>query len=184
MMNKLKYFHIKGPVLIEGKIYKDNRGYFYESHNKKALNKSLNLNINFLQDNTSFSKCGVFRGFHLQRKPYEQGKLVRVVCGSIIDYVIDLRSSSKTFGKHISVVLNADENHQLWIPKGFAHGFYALDDSVVSYKIDNEYDPKSEITLDYKDPDLNIELPCSNPIVSDKDQLGISFKKYKNDFIQ
>lgn len=134
-MNKLKFFHIQGPVLIKGKVYRDNRGYFYESHNKIAINKSLNLNLNFLQDNTSFSKRGVFRGFHLQRKPYEQGKLVRVVIGSIIDYVIDLRSTSKTFGKYISIHLNSDENHQFWIPKGFAHGFYALKDSVVSYKI-------------------------------------------------
>lgn len=179
-MNQLKYFHIHGVVLIKGKTYIDKRGYFFEAYNKVRLNKLLNLNNCFIQDNTSFSKSGVFRGFHLQKKPYEQAKLIRVISGSIIDFALDLRLSSVTFGQHVAVNLNSSENEQLWIPKGFAHGFYALEDSIVSYKTDQEYVPKNEITINYKDDDLNIKLPCENPLVSDKDINGISLKQYKN----
>lgn len=182
-MNEFELFNIKGPVLIKGKIFTDDRGYFYESYNSSYLNKILSLDIEFIQDNTSFSKSGVFRGFHLQKKPYEQGKLVRVISGSIIDFALDLRPFSNTFGQYISIQLSSQDNHMFWIPKGFAHGFYALKDSVVTYKIDEEYSPSDEIIINYKDSDLNIKLPHDNPLISSKDQNGISLIQYKNEYI-
>ena len=181
-MNQLKYFQIHGPILIKGEVHKDSRGYFYEAYNKNCINKLLNLNNNFIQDNISFSKSGVFRGLHLQKKPYEQGKLVRVVSGSITDFALDLRPNSKTFGKHLSVHLNSINNELFWIPKGFAHGFYALDDTIVNYKIDEDYSPLNEITIDYRDKDLKIKLPTDCPQISNKDQMGISLKKYINEY--
>ena len=182
-MNQIKHFHIKGPILLKGEVYKDSRGYFYEAYNKKYLNKLLNINLNFMQDNISFSKSGVFRGLHLQKKPFEQGKLVRVISGSIIDFALDLRPNSITFGKHISIQMDSINNEQFWIPKGFAHGFFALDDAIVNYKIDEEYAPLSEVTIDYRDNDLNIKLPTAKPHISNKDQMGISLKQYVNEYI-
>jgi len=169
-------------IIIETPKYIDNRGFFYESYNKHKFDKLINSQINFIQDNISFSKFGVLRGLHFQADPYEQSKLLRVIDGEILDVVVDLRKESDQFGQYISHRIDAQSSKQLFVPRGFAHGFIALSEiAIVSYKIDNIYDPKSERTLSWDDKDLNIDwkLPKSKIILSEKDSNGISFRDIK-----
>lgn len=156
------------------------RGYFYESYNQKIFNTLIDEEIYFVQDNHSYSNYGVLRGLHYQKKPYEQGKLVRVIAGEVFDVAVDLRKDSDTFGKYFGLILNASNKKQLWIPEGFAHGFLTLSDHVeFLYKTTNFYDAESEMTINWDDKEINIDWPLGNEInLSKKDSAGISFKEF------
>jgi dTDP-4-dehydrorhamnose 3,5-epimerase len=165
---------IEEVKLITPEIYHDSRGYFYESFNQNKFNKMIGSNEIFIQDNHSFSKKGVLRGLHLQKDPFAQGKLVRVVKGKIFDVAVDIRPKSKSFKKYISAILTEENHTQLWIPAGFAHGFIALSDSEVIYKTTNFYNQASEISIDPFDPYLAIDWPIyDEALLSDKDKNGI-----------
>jgi dTDP-4-dehydrorhamnose 3,5-epimerase len=168
--------------LIEPKIFGDSRGYFYESFTLQVF-RDKGIDVDFLQDNQSLSKAGTIRGLHFQRPPYAQGKLVRVISGSVLDVAVDLRKSSKTFGKHYSVELSGENKRMLWIPAGFAHGFSCLeDDTIFMYKCTAYYNKDSEATIHYADPDLGIDWKVKAPVVSDKDKLGLHFKTIDSPF--
>ncbi len=159
--------------VIEPKIFKDQRGVFFESFNKKELEAVLNTPLNFVQDNHSVSKKGVLRGLHFQIGSKAQAKLVRVVQGEVIDVVVDLRKNSLTYLKHYKIKLTAESRRMLFIPKGMAHGFLALkDDTMFLYKCDSYYDTEAESGILYNDPKLNIdwEFPADQIILSDKDK--------------
>jgi dTDP-4-dehydrorhamnose 3,5-epimerase len=163
---------LKGCFMIEPKLFKDSRGYFFESFNQHRFNELIGKNIDFVQDNESFSSKGVLRGLHFQAGEYAQAKLVRVVKGSVLDVVVDIRKDSPTFSKHFSIELSEKNKTQLFIPRGFAHGFIVLSDTAVfAYKCDNFYNKASEQGLRYDDPSLGIDwkLPQHEFIVSDKD---------------
>ncbi len=166
---------IAGPLIIEPQIYEDERGFFMESWNAEVF-RSKNLNLNFVQDNHSRSNRGVLRGLHFQH-PAPQGKLVRVVNGSVWDVVVDLRPDSATYGNWFGIELSATNKRMLWIPEGFAHGFLALEDSTdFLYKCTALYDAKNEYSLRWDDPALSIDWPLGNiePHLSAKDGLGLS----------
>lgn len=174
----------EGLLILEPKIYKDNRGYFLESFNYKEFKETVG-DINFVQDNESMSSFGVVRGFHFQRPPHAQAKLVRCVKGSVLDIVIDLRKGSPTFSKSIWVELNEDNKRQLFIPRGFAHGFAVISPTAVfQYKCDNYYCPESEGGISLFDKDLKIEWPfdLSEAIISDKDKRLPLFKEFNSPF--
>ena len=163
---------LKGCFIIEPKIFKDSRGYFFESFNQHRFNELIGKNIDFVQDNESFSSKGVLRGLHFQTGEYAQAKLVRVIKGMVLDVVVDLRKDSPTFSKHFSIELSEDNKKQLFVPRGFAHGFIVLSETAVfSYKCDNFYNSASEQGLRYDDPSLGINwrLPTKEFIVSEKD---------------
>ena len=163
---------LKGCYIIEPKIFKDKRGYFFESFNTKSFQELLKTDTIFIQDNESLSTKGVLRGLHYQTGEHAQAKLVRVVKGKVLDVAVDLRQNSKTFGKHVSIELTEDNKKQLFVPRGFAHGFIVLSESAVfSYKCDNFYNKPSEKGLRYDDPSLAIDwrLPTKEFIVSEKD---------------
>ena len=165
-----------GLLILQPKIFKDERGLFFESWNESVF-KSHGINISFIQDNHSVSKKNVLRGLHFQNHPYGQGKLVRVTKGSALDVVLDLRKDSKTYGKHFKLKLSDQNSTMLWIPYGFAHGFIALEDQTVfQYKCDELYHPESEGCIAWNDPSLKIDWGIKNPIVSSKDQEGKLFK--------
>lgn len=169
---------IEGVLLIEPRVFSDNRGSFFETFNEKILVEA-GITLPFVQDNQSISKKNVIRGLHFQVPPYEQGKLVRVVKGSVLDVALDLRKGSKTFGRHYSVELSADNKLALWIPPGFAHGFSVLEeDTVFQYKVTNYYHPASESGILFNDQELNIDWKVSNPIVSEKDKVLPGFREY------
>lgn len=163
---------IEDVWVIEPKIFKDDRGYFYESFNAETFNKETGLNINFVQDNQSKSNKGVLRGMHYQTGEHAQAKLVRVLQGSVQDVAVDLRKDSPTFGKHFSIVLTAENHKQLFVPRGFAHGFLVLEDETIfAYKCDNFYNKESEGGLIYNDESIaiNWELETEDFILSEKD---------------
>ena len=163
---------LDGLVILKPTIFKDNRGYFMESYNQKNVNKLIG-NVNFVQDNESKSSRGVLRGLHFQNPPYTQAKLVRCLNGSVLDVVLDLRKMSKTYGHFETTVLSSENKEQLFVPKGFAHGFIVLSQSaVLSYKVDNYYNPKSERGLNYNDPSLEIdwEIDEKSIIINEKDK--------------
>ena len=162
---------IKGLFIIEPRVFEDSRGYFFESYNKKELEKS-GVDIEFLQDNQSRSQFGVIRGLHYQAEPYSQSKLIRVLEGEIYDVALDLRKDSKTFGKFFGLSLSSTDKKQLLIPRGFAHGFSVLSEyAVVMYKCDEYYHPESETGIKYNDPSLQIDwkIPSGKEIISEKD---------------
>ena len=166
---------LEGIVEITQKEFQDDRGSFMESFNSKHFNNSLKNNITFVQDNLSISKKGVFRGLHFQYE-FPQAKLVSVLSGEILDIVVDLRKSSKTFGDWCSFEISNKNNKQIFIPEGFAHGFLALqDDTKVFYKVSDFWNPKDEFTLKYNDKKINIELPFEPILISEKDKNGLSF---------
>ena len=163
---------LKGCFLIEPTVFKDRRGYFFESFNQQKFNESIGLNINFIQDNESFSVNGTLRGLHYQKGEFAQAKLVRVIKGNVLDIAVDIRKESPTFGEHISLELSEENKKQLFIPRGFAHGFIVLSDTAIfSYKCDNFYNKESEGGIIYNDKDLNIDwkLDESELIFSEKD---------------
>ena len=169
---------IGGLVIIEPKIHEDERGYFFESWNNRKFNE-LVANVNFVQDNQSCSSKNTLRGLHFQNPPYAQGKLVRVISGSILDVAVDIRKSSPTYGKHFSVLLSKENNKMFYIPPGFAHGFLALeDDTIMSYKCTVDYNKESEGSLFWDDKDLKIDWSITNPLISEKDDKAESFKSF------
>ena len=162
---------IEGVVIIEPRIFKDARGYFFESFSQKEFDEKV-MPINFVQDNESMSTRGVMRGLHYQRMPYTQSKLVRCVKGAVLDVAVDIRYGSPTFGKHVAVELSEDNHRQFFIPRGFAHGFAVLTDvAVFQYKCDNYYAPQSEGSVIWSDPDLAIDwgVPRDKAVLSEKD---------------
>ena len=164
--------------IFEPKVFHDERGFFFESFNKKFFQESINYEIEFVQDNHSKSSKGVLRGLHYQLDPFAQGKLVRVISGEVFDVAVDIRVNSKDFGKWFGAKLSADNKKQLWIPKGFAHGFLTLSDSAeFLYKTTNFYNKNSERSIIWNDPDINIDWGSEvAPIVSIKDKNAPFFK--------
>jgi dTDP-4-dehydrorhamnose 3,5-epimerase len=179
---KINKTFIEDLLIIEPQLFKDDRGFFYESYNKNNLDKV--INIDFVQDNESKSNKGVIRGLHFQLPPFEQTKLVRCVIGKILDVVVDLRTNSKTYGKSFSIELSSENNKQLFVPKGFAHGFQVLsEEAIVNYKVDNFYNPKSDSGIIWNDKDLSIDWSLDiKPVLSLKDLKLISFKELKSPF--
>jgi len=169
---------IDGLVIIEPRVFEDSRGYFYESYNKKIF-KELGINIDFIQDNQSFSNKGTLRGLHFQKEPYAQDKLVRVIKGSVLDVAVDLRKESPTYGKWESIILSEDNKLMFLIPKGFAHGFITLENNTIfQYKCSNVYNKESEDGIIWNDPDLNIDWGLIRPTnISEKDNVLSKFKK-------
>ena len=169
-------------MIIKPDIFADDRGYFFESFNhEKFLDAGLDLK--FVQDNESKSKKGVLRGIHFQAPPFAQGKLVRVIKGSVLDVAVDIRKNSPTYGKWESVVLSGENKLMYWIPAGFAHGFITLeDDTIFFYKCTNAYNKASEGSIIWSDPDLSIDWGVSEPQVSEKDKLSPGFKDFVSPF--
>lgn len=170
-MNVLKT-DIEGVVIIEPRIFRDDRGYFFESFSQREFQEKV-CNTVFVQDNESKSSYGVLRGLHFQKPPHAQSKLVRVIKGAVLDVAVDIRRGSPTFGQHVAVELSGDNHRQLFIPRGFAHGFSVLTDEVIfQYKCDNFYAPQSEGALAWNDPDLAIDwrIPADKLLLSEKDR--------------
>ena len=179
----MKFFEqeIKGVYRIEPDRYGDSRGYFCEVFKKEEFRAHVG-DVEFIQDNESVSSFGVLRGLHFQKNEFAQAKLVRVSSGCVLDVAVDLRSDSPTFGRHVAVELSGDNSRQLFIPRGFAHGFVVLSDTAqFQYKVDNVYAPQSECTLCYDDPELGIDWRLENDKfkLSDKDKVGIQLKDIK-----
>ena len=169
-MNVIKT-DIEGVVIIEPKVFGDDRGYFFESFSQPLFDKLVRL-VKFVQDNESKSKYGVLRGLHFQRGEHAQSKLVRVVKGRVLDVAVDIRKGSPTFGKYVAVELSAENHRQLFIPRGFAHGFSVLSDEAISlYKCDNLYAPESEGAIIWNDPEIGIDwgLAAEDVVLSPKD---------------
>ena len=163
---------IDGVVIIEPRLFKDERGYFFESFSQKEFEEKVCKTV-FVQDNESKSSYGLLRGLHFQKPPFAQSKLVRVVRGAVLDVAVDIRKGSPTFGKHVAVELTAENHRQFFIPRGFAHGFSVLSQEVVfQYKCDNYYAPQSEGALAWDDPDLGIDwhIPAAEIVLSKKDK--------------
>ena len=176
-MEIIKTF-IEGLVVIQPRVFEDERGYFMESYKESFIKENF-PDINFIQDNESKSTYGVLRGLHFQKPPFEQTKLVRVIDGKVLDVAVDLRKGSPTYGKWESIILSGENKKQFFIPKGFAHGFIVLsDEAIFSYKVDNIYAPDSDSGIKYDDPTLNINWMVSNEqlTISDKDSNLGSFK--------
>tara|TARA_E500000081_G_scaffold43067_1_gene46590 strand:+ start:76 stop:624 length:549 start_codon:yes stop_codon:yes gene_type:complete len=179
---KITNTKINGLLIIEPEVFKDDRGTFMESWNFKKF-QEIGINDNFVQDNQSVSSKGVLRGLHFQNPPHAQAKLVRVVRGSVLDVAVDLRNNSSTFGKYYSIVLSEKNFKFCYIPKGFAHGFVALEDNTIfSYKCSHIYNKEYEGCLLWNDKDLGIEWNINNPIISPKDIQGLHFKDFKSKF--
>lgn len=169
---KIVKTNIKEVIIIEPRIFNDARGYFFESFSERDFNSQVRQ-VKFVQDNESKSSYGVLRGLHFQKPPFCQSKLVRVIKGAVLDVAVDIRKGSPTFGKHVAVELTEDNHRQLFIPRGFAHGFSVLSDEVIfQYKCDNFYAPQSEGAIAWNDPDLNIDwkIPTDRIILSEKDK--------------
>ena len=175
---------IKDLLVIQPKIFTDKRGYFFESYNKNFFTEN-NINIDFVQDNESFSSFGVLRGLHYQLEPYAQTKLVRVIKGKVFDVAVDIRKKSLTYGKWFGIELSEENKKQLLIPKGFAHGFVVLSETAIfSYKCDNFYNKESERGIIFNDKILKIDwkIDVKKAIVSEKDILLPAFEKSENNF--
>lgn len=164
--------NIEGVVIIEPRIFRDDRGYFFESFSQRDFQEKV-CNTVFVQDNESKSSYGVLRGLHFQKPPHAQSKLVRVIKGAVLDVAVDIRKGSPTFGQHVAVELTEENHRQFFIPCGFAHGFSVLTDEVIfQYKCDNFYAPQSEGALAWDDPDLGIDwrIPTDKVLLSEKDR--------------
>ena len=175
---------IEGVKIIEPNIFKDSRGYFFESFSQREFDEKV-APIVFIQDNESKSSYGVMRGLHFQKPPYTQSKLVRCVKGSVLDVAVDLREGSSTYGKHVAVELTEDNHRQLFIPKGFAHGFAVLSDTAVfQYKCDDFYHPEADGGINILDESLGIDwrIPTDKAILSDKDTKHPLLKDFKTPF--
>lgn len=177
---------IDGLVIIEPKVFTDARGYFFESWSKRDLEAALGRGVDFVQDNESRSTRGVMRGLHFQRPPFAQAKLVRCVRGEVFDVAVDLRKGSPTYGQHKSVLLSAENRRQVFIPRGFAHGFAVVSDvAVFQYKCDNYYAPEADGGISLADSDLGIEWPFSpsEAILSPKDLKHPLLRDFDSPFI-
>ena len=173
---------MEGLLVIKPKIFRDDRGYFFESWSERSFSEC-GLDLNFVQDNQSLSSKGVLRGLHFQNPPFAQGKLVRVIKGAVIDVVVDIRKESSTYGQYFAIELNEENKTIFWIPPGFAHGFITLKDyTVFTYKCTGVYNSASEDALLWSDEDLNIDWGTINPLVSNKDLIAGSFKNLESQF--
>jgi dTDP-4-dehydrorhamnose 3,5-epimerase len=175
---------IEGLVIIEPRIFKDDRGYFYESYSKQKF-EDAGIHADFIQDNQSFSQKGTLRGLHGQANPHAQGKLVRVIQGRVLDVAVDIRKDSPTYGQHVTVELSGDNHKQFWVPAGFLHGFVTLEDNTIfTYKVTNYYNKESEIGVIWNDPALAIGWGINEAevLLSPKDELLPSFADFKSPF--
>lgn len=173
---------IKDLVVIKPKVFRDDRGYFFESFNRSKLDV-LGNDLEFVQDNQSLSQKDVLRGLHFQNPPYAQAKLVSVIQGSVLDVAVDIRKESPTYGKSFSIILDGIDKNQLFIPVGFAHGFKTLENNTIFfYKCTNYYNKESEGCLLWNDPDLNINWDIENPTLSEKDKIGQLFDTFVSNF--
>ena len=175
---------IEGVVIIEPRIFKDARGYFFESFSQKEFNEKV-MPINFVQDNESMSSYGVMRGLHYQKMPYTQSKLVRCVKGAVLDVAVDIRKGSPTFGQHVAVELTEENHRQIFIPRGFAHGFAVLSETAIfQYKCDNFYAPQADAGIQLRDEELGIDwrIPTAEAILSEKDLKHPSLRDAVLDF--
>lgn len=179
---EIRKTELQGLIILEPKVFGDERGSFMETYNRETFAR-LGLDMTFVQDNESVSAKGVLRGIHFQRPPFAQGKLVRVVSGRALDYAVDLRRNSPTYGQYACVELSGRNKRMMYLPEGFAHAFLSLeDDTVFNYKCTNFYNKQSEDGLLWSDKDLGIEWPVDNPILSEKDlKLGL-FKDFVSPF--
>ena len=176
---------INDLLIIQPNIFQDSRGYFFESFNEKKFNDATGLNVHFVQDNQAFSAYGVLRGLHYQLLPHSQAKLVSVINGKVLDVAVDVRKNSSTYGQHFSIELSAENKTQLFVPRGFAHGYVVLSETAeFFYKCDNYYNKESEGGIAYNDPSLKIDwqIDLAKAIVSDKDKLNPLFVDAKNNF--
>lgn len=172
----------EGLLVIKPRVFEDRRGYFFESYNKTAYEK-LGINCNFVQDNQSLSHKGVLRGLHFQKPPHAQDKLVRVISGSVLDVVVDIRLNSPTYGQHYKIELSGKNNLAMFVPKGFAHGFICLEDNTLFYyKCSDFYNPGAEDGLLWNDPLLDINWGDGNPVLSDKDLVYTTFNNFNSLF--
>lgn len=180
---KVSKTQITGLLIIEPDVFRDDRGFFFESFNMNRY-KELGIRDEFVQDNLSKSKRGTIRGLHYQVGDKAQGKLCQVIEGEVLDVAVDIRFNSPTFGEYFSQILNSEKKLQLWIPPGFAHGFSVLsDEAVFSYKCTNYYSKEDERSILYNDSDLKIDWIVSDPIVSEKDLKSSHFKDIEKDFV-
>jgi dTDP-4-dehydrorhamnose 3,5-epimerase len=173
---EVKQTPISGLLIIQPDVFRDQRGYFFESYNREKFTKA-GVNAEFLQDNQSLSAKGILRGLHFQNPPFAQGKLLSVVKGAVLDVAVDIRKNSDTYGKYFSLVLSEENKTMFWIPEGFAHGFLSLQDNTIfTYKCTQLYHKGSEGSLRWNDPDLNINWNVSDPVISEKDSEAPYFK--------
>lgn len=176
---------IQGPVIIEPRIFLDERGYFFEAFSEREFCEKVG-DVHFVQDNESMSSYGVMRGLHYQRMPYTQAKLVRCVKGAVLDVAVDIRWGSPTFGQHVAVELTEDNHRQFFVPHGFAHGFAVLSETAVfQYKCDNFYHPEADAGINIKDESLGIDwrIPVEKAILSAKDLRHANLSDAPHDFI-
>lgn len=175
---------IDGVVIIEPKVFKDARGYFFESFSQREFEEKVRK-INFVQDNESMSSYGVMRGLHFQRPPFTQSKLVRCVKGAVLDVAVDIRKGSHTYGQHVAVELTEDNHRQFFVPRGFAHGFAVLSETAIfQYKCDNFYAPQADGGISIKDDSLGIDwkIPTDKALLSEKDTLHECLKDFDSPF--
>ena len=178
---KIRETHIPGLLVIEPDVYGDSRGYFFESFSARKFEEMTGIKTEFVQDNESRSSYGVVRGLHMQLPPHSQAKLVRVVDGRVLDVAVDLRKDSPTFGQHFSIELSGENHLQVYIPKGFAHGFSVLsEEAVFQYKCDEYYAPESESAIAWDDQDLDIDwkVPAEDVVLSQKDRNHPTFNEF------
>ncbi len=169
-MSRFRFTRLEIPdvILVESRVYTDGRGYFMEIYREEDFREN-GIPYRFVQDNMSYSRKGVLRGLHFQRPPAVQGKLIQVAKGRIRDVAVDLRRNSSTFGRWVMVELEEGDGRALWIPPGFAHGFYAQEDSIVLYKVTHYFVPELDAGVRWNDPDIAVEWGVEDPIISDKD---------------
>ena len=180
---KIEVTKIKDLFLIYPSIFKDKRGYFFESFNQKKFEELTNIKTNFVQDNQSLSSKGVLRGLHFQNPPNAQSKLVRVIKGSVIDVAVDIRKNSPTYGNFISKELNEENHLMMYLPEGIAHGFITLkNNTIFSYKCSNYYNKESEDCIIWNDPEIGINWPDIEPIISEKDKIAKNFTSFVSPF--
>lgn len=175
---------LDGVVIIEPRIFKDARGYFFESYNKREFDEKVRP-VDFVQDNESMSTCGVMRGLHFQRPPFTQSKLVRCVRGRVLDVAVDIRKGSPTYGQHVAVELSGDNHRQFFVPRGFAHGFAVLSDvAVFQYKCDNYYAPQADGGISIADESLGIDwqIDAAKAVLSDKDLHHLLLRDFDSPF--
>ena len=179
---KIEKSHIEGLIVIKPDVIEDHRGYFFESYNEEKF-RQLGIDEKFLQDNESKSGKGVLRGLHFQVPPYQQGKLVRVIKGAVLDVAVDLRNSSPTYGQWVSIELSEKNKWMYWIPAGFAHGFLTLEENTIFfYKCTQVYHRESEMGIAWDDPDLRIDWGTDQPLISEKDKTAGRFRDFVSPF--
>ncbi|MEM3846150.1 MAG: dTDP-4-dehydrorhamnose 3,5-epimerase [Candidatus Parvarchaeota archaeon] len=177
---EFEFFEIEGLVLIKPRVFYDNRGFFMETYTKKDFEEH-GIKTEFVQDNHSWSIKNTLRGLHFQKEPHSQAKLIRCISGEILDVAVDIRKNKKTFGKHVKINLSAENKNMLYIPEGFAHGFLVLSDyAEIIYKVSKFYNKESESGIIWNDPELAIEWPVKNPILSESDRSRPRFSEIKS----